>query len=295
MPLRRHHRAARPALRGVRARAVGRGRCRVRPCRVLVCPAAARACSRAAAVRLLVLVLVFVVVVVALGLAAPQWERDRAGHAVAQALDPARTLAVLELLRVLGVLLGPCARDGAGLAAEVLGLASGQVVPDRGHHVDPRVDRRLEGARPDLVPPVVRVEQVAVAVEEGPAQPDALRDDVQRGHRQPELARDAVHDLVGDRDLALPVRHEHARQLGDDRVRRHGPVDRADVPLELVRVEVGDVVRADRHRADVGCVVAELRELVLLRAPRRRPRDAEVHHADRHARPLADAPCRSPT
>ncbi len=190
---------------------------------------------------------------------------------------------------MLHVLLGAGGRDGAGLTPEVLGLARGQVVPDRGDRVDPRIHRGLEGARPDLVPAVVRVEQVAVAVEEGPTEPDALRDDVERRHGQPEFGGDTVHDLVRHGDLALAVGHEHARELGDDRVRGHGAVDRADVPLELVRVEVRDVVRPDRHRADVRGVLPQFRELVLLRTPRRRARDAEVHHPHRHARPVPDA------
>ncbi len=103
-------------------------------------------------------------------------QRDPARHPLAQPLHTTRAVAVVELRRVLHVLLGTGSRDGAGLTPEVLGLSRRQVVPDRCDRVDPRIHCWLERARPDLVPAVVRVEQVAVAVEEGPTEPDALRD-----------------------------------------------------------------------------------------------------------------------
>ncbi len=98
-------------------------------------------------------------------------QRDRARHPVPEPLHPPRSLAVVELRRVLGVLLRTRSGDRAGLAPEVLGLARGQVLPDRRHRVHPGVHRGLERARPDLVAAVVRVEQVAVAVEERATKP----------------------------------------------------------------------------------------------------------------------------
>ena len=113
-------------------------------------------------------------------------------------------------------------------------------------------ERRREGVGPHPVAVVVRMEHVDRELRQHARDALVPRLGVQRHDREAMLGGHGPQNAVGHGHLALVAREVEERQVRDERVRRKGGEDGADAALERRGIPLGDVVRADRDRDDVG-------------------------------------------